>query len=385
MLRVEEILTLDQLAEFQWIAGQKGLHREVTNVTILDYETDSRDFSSFKEGDFVLTSLFFAKDDASLVQEAFSHLLERKISGMAIKSVYYSEVPHTLIQLADDAQVPVFLYKNSYMEDIIIAVHAYMRLKEHHAYAEGKIRGMVEQEKSPYSVERAAHQIDSMLKPHMVSGYATPVKGEWFEDSSLLYRLMEKHTRLQDGFYNAFFKYKNGVLLLFSSDHPIPEADCAPLILKRFSDIGLHSENSFIGTGKIAHAYGSYDMAIMQSLRANHICRLRSKPYLEYEALGVQRFLFGIRSDSVAFACGKDIVEALQRYDLQNQGALLPTLIAYVKNRGDINQTAAALFQHGNTVRYRIKKAKELLDMEDDFYEQIFLAVYLYLLNDEPM
>ena len=77
MIRVREILALEPLAEFKLLAGAGGLDHMLNNVTILDYETDSMDFSAFQKGDFILTSLFFAKDDPSLITDAFRALLRR--------------------------------------------------------------------------------------------------------------------------------------------------------------------------------------------------------------------------------------------------------------------------------------------------------------------
>jgi len=48
MIRVRELLTLEPLAEFELRAGAGGLDNMLTNVTILDYETDSMDFSAFQ-------------------------------------------------------------------------------------------------------------------------------------------------------------------------------------------------------------------------------------------------------------------------------------------------------------------------------------------------
>ena len=92
MVRIREILALDPLAGFELLAGAGGLDNVLTNVTILDYETDSMDFSAFQKGDFILTSLFFAKDAPQLIVDAFRELLRRGIAGIAVKTVF-TETP----------------------------------------------------------------------------------------------------------------------------------------------------------------------------------------------------------------------------------------------------------------------------------------------------
>ena len=130
MVRIREILALDPLAGFELLAGAGGLDNVLTNVTILDYETDSMDFSAFQKGDFILTSLFFAKDAPQLIVDAFRELLRRGIAGIAVKTVFYKTLPADMLRLADAMNVPVFAYHAASMEEIILAAHSYMLAKE---------------------------------------------------------------------------------------------------------------------------------------------------------------------------------------------------------------------------------------------------------------
>ena len=93
MIRVREALHLTSFQEFELQAGEGGLENEITNVTMLDYETDARDYSAFQRGDFILSSLYFAKNDESLILDAFRALAVKGISGFAIKRSIISPSP----------------------------------------------------------------------------------------------------------------------------------------------------------------------------------------------------------------------------------------------------------------------------------------------------
>ena len=54
----------------------------------------------------------------------------------------------------------------------------------------------------------------------------------------------------------------------------------------------------------------------------------------------------------------EESVSILQKYDASHDVNLLETVISYVKNNGDFAKTSEELFQHSNTVRYRIRKAE---------------------------
>ena len=177
MVRIREILALDPLAGFELLAGAGGLDNVLTNVTILDYETDSMDFSAFQKGDFILTSLFFAKDAPQLIVDAFRELLRRGIAGIAVKTVFYKTLPADMLRLADAMNVPVFAYHAASMEEIILAAHSYMLAKEQRELAAMRLDAMLGFGRAPSAVAESVRALDAMLYPHCVASFSTPREG----------------------------------------------------------------------------------------------------------------------------------------------------------------------------------------------------------------
>ncbi|WP_182188014.1 PucR family transcriptional regulator ligand-binding domain-containing protein [Pectinatus frisingensis] len=92
MLQINEVMNLTIFRNFRLIAGKNGLNREITNVDILEYEWFNDGFEVFNKGDFIITSLFFAKDNQELIEKSFIRLIEKKISGIAIKTIFFKEL-----------------------------------------------------------------------------------------------------------------------------------------------------------------------------------------------------------------------------------------------------------------------------------------------------
>ncbi|MCD8010633.1 MAG: PucR family transcriptional regulator ligand-binding domain-containing protein, partial [Lachnospiraceae bacterium] len=86
MLLVEELRELPIFQSFQLIAGERGLTREVVSATVLEYENVIDGFQIIQRGTFILTSLFFARDDTRLILHSFKALEERGVSGIAVKT-----------------------------------------------------------------------------------------------------------------------------------------------------------------------------------------------------------------------------------------------------------------------------------------------------------
>ena len=120
MLDVASLEKFDFWDHFTLISGAPGVYRNISNVVILDYEGIEGDFSGFHEGDFVITNLLFAKNDPEKIYPAFLSLIEKGVSAFAIKTVFYSDLPDEVMALTEQRQVPVFLFHDIYIEDVIL-------------------------------------------------------------------------------------------------------------------------------------------------------------------------------------------------------------------------------------------------------------------------
>lgn len=82
--------------------------------------------------------------------------------------------------------------------------------------------------------------------------------------------------------------------------------------------------------------------------------------------LGLYAYLFPMSENAfVCDQCRKSLAR-IREYDQQNRTNLEQTARAYVSEHMEIAGTAKALFQHPNTVRYRLTKIQKLMEMEDD-------------------
>lgn len=122
--------------------------------------------------------------------------------------------------------------------------------------------------------------------------------------------------------------------------------------------------------------------AMEESVRAARYAQAQGLPAAEYAAMGVQAVRAAAQQDwYVQRFCGAWL-GALRSYDEKNATALYETALCYARCHGDAALAAKRLFQHPNTVRYRMQKAKVLLcgeGAEDKaFYEQLYLCAFLH-------
>lgn len=382
MLQVSEILNLSLFNNFELIAGKKGLKNELKNVVILEYESINNHYEVFSEGDFVLTSLFFEKDDPSLIEAAFRKLFAKKVCAIAVKTVFFKDIPNKLKILADSLNIPLFVFNNSYMEDLIICVNELLKSKQQYLAFEEKVNSLINLLPSPYFIEETAKTINPSFYENMVCYYITPI------DSSVnivtyFNKMLYKKYQQQNIVNYSYVKYKRGMLIIYSFKENNKITDLKKILNKLLRQIDINSKDFYIGISNVHQSLKEFDSCIKESIYANNLCTLKKNLLTYYKDLGIYKFLYPLYWDKDILTCTTRVIKKIKEYDKIYTSNLLETLISYVNNNGEISKTANDLFQHPNTIRYRLKKAQNLLGefgMEDDFYEQIFIFIKIYII-----
>jgi len=62
----------------------------------------------------------------------------------------------------------------------------------------------------------------------------------------------------------------------------------------------------------------------------------------------------------------RSLLEPLLRYDREHHGDLMKTLAAYLRNGGNSQRTANALYVHRNSLRYRLARIRALTGLDPD-------------------
>ncbi|ADU27761.1 PucR family transcriptional regulator [Ethanoligenens harbinense] len=378
MICVEELLQLSAFRNFTLLAGSAGLKRSVSDVVILEYESERGNYEVFNEGDFVLTSLFFADGHPEKIAPAIRNLIRRGVSGIAIKSVYYREAPPEVKTLMDQAGVPIFTFSNTYMEDIIIAVNDYIRSRNQYALFEKKVQELLNT-LLPERVLEIAREIDPHFLPYVTSLYLDPLDNN--KESQILRslnRLNYRRSRLESARNSLFIKFGQGVLLL--NQYAEKPAESARKSIRRLlADLEIDSSAYRIGLCDAIYPLEQLDLCIRRSLYACRGAKLQHRALLSYNDLGMYRLLFPLENSHSARTCYEAMLEQIVSYDASYHTKLMQTAESYVEHGGDIAAVSKSLFQHPNTVRYRLQKIKTILDSPDDYEFQVILYLLIRL------
>lgn len=82
------------------------------------------------------------------------------------------------------------------------------------------------------------------------------------------------------------------------------------------------------------------------------------------DEMGLYAYLFPMSENPFVCDRCRRVLTEIREYDAQNHTNLEQTAIIYVKENMEIAAAAKELFQHPNTVRYRLSKIQRIMRME---------------------
>ncbi|WP_206459955.1 PucR family transcriptional regulator [Anaerovorax sp. IOR16] len=382
-LTIADAYKLKSLQNVTILTGQSGFQNVIDRMSILDYEFISYKMQGeFIKNDFVLSSFLFAKDDVNLLIAAVKSLIDNGVSCLGIKNVYYKDLPEDLISYAKEKSFSIFLFGHDiYFEDIITEVTDTLRLIDNNQLLEMKVDNLIGNELSRSLVRELALDINSNFKERFVVLYCKTLK---HTGEGTHFRALERLKNL-DYFKkeHSIFKYNQGMLAILTFDN-LRKINSKKIAQEFWLYTALDPDNYILGVSDCLLALHQLDKGIQQSLYACKVCEIQQNRQRLYEEIGLYKVILPFQDSFWLNHYYKSILSPLEQYDEKYSADLLKTAISYVNNDGNIRKTAEALFQHENTIRYRLNKIKEILSMGEDnssFYPQLCFAVQIYELE----
>lgn len=391
MLDVSYLQNSDFFDNFHLVAGENGLHRTVSNVVILDFEGIAEQYIGFGQGDFVITNLMFAKNHPERIYRSFSSLIQIGVSAFAIKTVIFTELPPEVLSLCNAHNIPVFLFQDIFIEDVILNITDHLRASTDLHYFENLILQFLQKTDASSAILEFLTALNVPHRQGAVSSMYLQYRNKiddftlWRTINALQMQLEQLHRK-----HNIYImRYKNGLLFLeiYPPFAPIPDD-----LQRRYQDLllqlRLSKDRYYIGINDSALPLDKLDIAILRCLYAcqygNHISQVKqsSLPGI-YHELGLSNLLYVLSDNAYTTEYLKELLPKIDPdfhtlSDLQ-QDPIFCTIHCYVENQFDIERTAKVLFQHPNTIRYRLKKLKDQLEISNETMFRLVLMLLSHI------
>ncbi|MCH4886384.1 hypothetical protein EZV73_02335 [Acidaminobacter sp. JC074] len=371
-LSVLEATHIGELKKMELIAGKNGLDNTIETIGILDHEIVESVKGNFGAGDFVLTTFTAARDNESLLIKCIKDLIACDIAGLAIKKVYYTSLPKEIVDFADKMGLPIFMFDNEiYTEDIIRDLSFGIKSRSNIELMSSKIGLLYNNEYNRALVSKLALEINPYMNHEHVVFY---LKDKYYvSDDFLLYVAEKYYNSGVKSTRHSLIKYNDGLILILTYKK-ITDRDINLDFEHILDQYDIKRDAFSIGKSQIYKNLHMLDKSIKESIYAASASELLSQPQMSYDELGIYKFLLPHIKDKWLISFTRGLLDPIISHD---DGKLIETARVYIKNKGDVIKTAEELFQHKNTIRYRIKTMQQLTHIDNiyDFNEQMTIAI----------
>jgi hypothetical protein len=382
-ITIKEALKLKNFRHFQLIAGEWGLENRIEKIGILDHEIVEDINGEFSQGDFVLTSFTPARNNVALLIKSIQSLIKSDVSGLAIKNIYFKELPPIIVNLANKMNFPIFIFDDTiFYEDIIAEINEEIRSRDNDELLATKIDILLKDSVSKGMIRELALELNHSFKEHFLVCFCKEKK--YIDDKHIMKLLNLFHFQVHKSIYHSVIKYRDGILIICTTntrDDKYLMTELEQLI----ESIGIENDYFVNGISNMHHGLDQFSKGIHEALYAVKSTKKNTAKNIHYTDIGIHQILMPFIDNDWIQEYSERILRPLIDYDTKYHTQILETAIAYIEKDQNIKRTAEALYQHDNTIRYRIKKMKEILDMthlEGSFNEQLSIAVKIYLLRN---
>ena len=386
MLTVMEMLSHPDLSDFRLITNRTGLNNRIRNAAILDWESGEALDDAFFPGDFVVTTLAFYRDAPELADLIIEALLEKNISGLAIQDIYFSNVPEFISDLADEKHIPIFMFTEASVSDVVHALKSEMSFIEINQTATRRVREILYQTVDEADIDILARDINPFFTNNLICAFGIPFD---FENKEVILEQMSTDYRNYlnaidvdpDVSYSILF-FSVGICVLYTDQRS--KRNLKDDIMKLIDQFAVDLQDFAIGFSDQMGRLSDIGLAVKQAIYAAADAHMNDEDFQDYCHMGITRVLCPLRNDYWMKSYYNDLINRLTEYDEKHDAHLFETISDYVHCDGDINAAAEVSYQHPNTIRYRIKKAQEILDISNamDFRIQLFTLVRLSEINN---
>jgi len=386
MLTVSNLLLHPLFSNFKLISDSVGLDNPIKGTGIFEWETPDRVAATFLPGLFVVTTLSNMQNNPRETVKSLKIMIDKKIAALSLKTVCVSAFPDEVMEYANQNNVPVFLFSEEpYFDDIIYTIHSLLAQADSNLTNVNKIRKLLKTDSSE------------------IQSYITEELNPAYKETCLCCCITPKEESPQQMLNDAFAIYstiKNELPVIHSV---IRGNHCIIIICTNHNGEALHDEIDKIcekvGFTEKLYRFGYSDIlpvselkcGIEQAMHSLYIALIKHMNVVNYSPTDIFQIIIPFGGTKQFKTFYNMIASTIKDYDSSHKTSLHETLISYIECDGDIKLTAQKLFQHSNTIRYRLERIKTLLNLDEkeDIYMQLFIYEKLHqlhmLYNGEPL
>ncbi|MBQ3611109.1 MAG: PucR family transcriptional regulator [Firmicutes bacterium] len=386
MPTVANLLSKPMFKDFRMVSGKSGLNNKVTSAGFLEWEQDTQITKSFDKGEFVLTTLASIKDDSVAIDRSLKLLINNHVSAIAIKDIYFTDLPDAIKDYSNEHGVPIMFFTDIYIDEILYAIKNETLNSLYTSFNEIVLDTLISNDNlDVLEKENLLRKINPFFYSATIMCAFISNRTDTSsisQDALDLYNnvLLDNGLDIPDSIEGAdiiysFVAYKRGIILIAtinSTDSDIVDQFKTTLISAFSSNAAL--SDTHIGISRAITGVDDIGTMLIDAIFANTSGILDNRNIAEISTAPFDHIIFKDRYLLGPNLYYEEMLDKLSETSSQ-RSPLLETLITLVNCNGNVDIAAQKMFQHKNTIRYRMNKLKAVFaaDNELEFYGKLYL------------
>lgn len=365
-----QILNAPLFENVKILAGQDGLTRIVKRASVFDapFQEDVLEKDILAPGDFFITSLLQFEPDSEELMQVLELLVRGNCSGLCVMMEERAELfSEEMLLFCEEKQFPVIcMQKDISYAEVLGVINQCILEEQTNVLNQLKLDKILAAKTLPQERMKILLSINPGVREYVQAIYVRDEK--------------RKNTRRRAtgdvcSAFDIFIPSDNYDICILSADSIKELEQHRSVVCEQL----LRSCNGRrLGIGRPYARYRA-ERTLLEAGDALDMAQASDRSLQVYDPLSPQQLLLPIRgSREMQEFYDEFCREIAVKTTEEGMKDMLLTTRAYVQCNGDFKETARKLKQHENTIRYRINRLRNYLDVEEQpllFHEIISLAV----------
>lgn len=364
--------------QLKLVAGKDGLENVVRWIHIVE----DVEVPAFLQGGELVFTTGIASRQSSWLLQFVENLKEHNAVGVVVNiGPYLTTIPPQVIVFCEQNQFPLFVIpwetriidvSYEFCRRIISDEKAQQTLSD--AF-KNLIVAPDNREQYATTLERSGFPSEAnyTVVSLQVSEFSRYITGKFFKKHD---RQLTKLFRL-NGHPKGMFLWKKSLVLIYQN---VATADVVSM-LETAAHFAVGTVVLSAGISEEGHSLYEIGQLYKQSQWSLNRAKQSKKVAVSHGALGIYKILFNVENQEILRQYHQEVLGKLQEYDQANQTDYYDTLYQYCQCNGSVLELASKLNIHRNTVNNKVKKIKEILNVELN-YETIMNCMLCLHMNN---
>ncbi|MBP1736367.1 MAG: putative transcriptional regulator [Oscillospiraceae bacterium] len=344
--------------------GQSGMSNSASWVYLAE---DIHNVTFLKGGELVITTGLFTQNGITLYEfiRAFAMY---NCSGILINVGQYlqlDDITPEILQFCNENRFPLFTMPWEIHLVDIMQEFCGLFVRENHRedHLSAAFQGAIYQTPVPDSILRVLNQY----------GFATSA-----DYQLIAIRNLEDPTRITSplnsyGLKYHLFQHDNLMVLIYHTAQK-------QISLDGIIEVICFYDGIMLGVSDTVHTLEEVGACYRRARFSLAAAEFWKRPFVKFDELGMFQLLFCVSDPNLLVTMYQRRLGKLEQYDLNHDSDYMNTLRIFLLSDCNLLDTASRMHTHRNTVVYRIRKIKELLNSEmDDATVKFDLLMAFYI------